>query len=72
MGFFIESYSGRTYQGLEVPNTGGTSIFGTASVSLFLNAIAIRGEVQLPVIEKLNGVQMWSKPVPMVDISYNF
>ena len=71
-GFFLEAYSGRTLYGEQIANTGGTTLFGSASLTLFLNAIAIRGEVQVPVVQKLNGVQMLSNPVPMVDISYNF
>ena len=72
LGTFLESYSGRELYGLEILNTGGTTLFTTAGVTVFVNAIAHRAELQIPVWQKLNGVQMLSNSAGIVDISYNF
>lgn len=71
-GAFLESYSGRTLYGEQISDTGGSTLFATASVSLFLNSVAIRTEIQIPVWQDLNGIQMLSNPAGVVDISYNF
>ncbi len=71
-GAFLEMYSGREHYRLEVLDTGGSTLFGTVGITLFLNKVALRAELQVPVWQKLSGVQMLSNPVGIVDISYNF
>jgi|GEM_PF-1289161 len=71
-GFFLEHYAGRSIYGDAIPDTGGTTLFATAGATFFLNAFALRSELQVPVVQQLNGVQMLSRSAITVDISYNF
>ena len=71
-GGYLEHFSGRFDQGERQTNTGGTTLFSNIGLNWFVDRYSFRPQVQLPVLQKLNGVQLLNQPIVSFEASIAF
>lgn len=71
-GAFLESFTGLYSGESRTYGIGGTILSASIGASFFWDRISIQPEVQLPVVQHLNDLQLKAQPVLSVDLSYYF
>lgn len=71
-GGMLENYSGRYFLGNRIYGTGGSTALAVAGLSLFTQRLAIQPEVQLPIYQDLNDLQLLGRTAATLQVSVMF
>lgn len=72
LGGYLEDYSGRYFGDSQVYGTGGTALALVSGVTFFTSRISIQPEIQIPLWQDLDDIQLLGRTVPTVQATYMF